>query len=127
MTGDLDEIRDLILAFEGQTEKADYTDTGDAWDLLLHIKRICEGRQEDYELENMTLETALSYFCEEAANKKDPYLSKAVQLILDATKSQEYDDDMLTGAAQSKTEEREVPDLNLDCGCVQQRCNRCEF
>lgn len=122
MTGDLDEIRDLILAFEGQTEKADYTDTGDAWDLLLHIKRICEGRQEEYELKNMTLKTALGYFCEEAANKKDPYLIKAVQLVLNATKSQEYDDDMLTGAG-----EREVPDLNLDCGCVQQRCNRCEF
>ncbi len=47
----------------------------------------CLGRvQEHEEIENMTLATALSYFSEEAANKKDPYLSKAVQLILDATK-----------------------------------------
>lgn len=49
MIGDLDEIRDLILAFETECEAGDYTDTGAAWDLLLHIKRICEGRQEDYQ------------------------------------------------------------------------------
>ncbi len=30
-------------------------------------------------------------------------------------------------AAAEMSEEREVPDLHLDCGCVQQRCNRCEF
>ncbi len=38
------------------------------------------------EIEDMTLATALSYFSEEAANKKDAYLTKADQLILDATK-----------------------------------------